>query len=98
VRGLKDDTVNADIICLLIGLSHTLNMGVSGEGVETPEEASALLKLGCRIVQGYLYSRPVPLHDFVLLFDRPHLGPAIPVRTKSAITSFAYRNGMSETA
>jgi diguanylate cyclase (GGDEF)-like protein len=98
VRGLKDDAVNADIICMLIGLSQTLNMSVSGEGVETPEEASALQKLGCRVVQGFLYSRPVPMHDFLLLFDRPYLGPATKVRTKSAVASFAQRNGMPESA
>jgi EAL domain-containing protein (putative c-di-GMP-specific phosphodiesterase class I) len=30
------------------------------EGVETTDEMNALLSLGCRTVQGYLFSRPMP--------------------------------------
>ena len=39
-------------------------MGVVAEGVETLEQAQALLRLGCNEMQGYLFSRPLPREEF----------------------------------
>ncbi|WP_331275174.1 EAL domain-containing protein [Chromobacterium vaccinii] len=33
------------------------------EGVEREEQASELLKLGCHIMQGFLYGRPEPVAE-----------------------------------
>jgi diguanylate cyclase (GGDEF)-like protein len=43
----------------IIGLANALNFTLVAEGVETREQASVMLGLGCRIMQGYLFSRPV---------------------------------------
>jgi len=37
---------------------------VVAEGVETKEQIDALKSLGCEIVQGYYFSRPVPAKEF----------------------------------
>ncbi|TPE46646.1 ammonium transporter [Maribrevibacterium harenarium] len=44
-------------------LAQNLNIDVVAEGVETQEQADALLELKCHWHQGYLYSRPLPLEQ-----------------------------------
>ena len=38
------------------------------EGVESSDQAVLLKNLGCRLVQGFFYSRPVPGDEYVQLF------------------------------
>jgi EAL domain-containing protein (putative c-di-GMP-specific phosphodiesterase class I) len=38
-------------------------MATTAEGVETREQLCALAEAGCSGIQGYLFSRPVPLRD-----------------------------------
>ena len=44
----------------ILALARTLKTNVVAEGVEEPEQAHELERLGCRHAQGYLFSRPVP--------------------------------------
>ena len=44
----------------IVALGQSLDGQVLAEGVETPEQVRALLALGCRTMQGFLFSRPVP--------------------------------------
>jgi predicted signal transduction protein with EAL and GGDEF domain len=41
-------------------LSRALGMETTAEGVETVEQLRTLAQAGCSVVQGYLFSRPVP--------------------------------------
>ena len=41
-------------------LAESLRLETVAEGVETPEQAEALIAQGCTRLQGYLFSRPVP--------------------------------------
>jgi len=43
----------------IIGLANALNFTLVAEGVETKDQASVMLGLGCHIMQGFLFSRPV---------------------------------------
>ena len=52
------------IIELIINLAKKLSLKVVAEGVETLEQLDALKDLGCDIVQGYYYSKPIPAIDF----------------------------------
>jgi len=45
----------------VIELAHTLDMRVVAEGVETATHADILADLGCDLLQGYHFSRPVPI-------------------------------------
>jgi len=49
------------IIRAVIRLSHELGMATTAEGVETREQLAALVHAGCSDIQGYLFSRPVPV-------------------------------------
>jgi diguanylate cyclase (GGDEF)-like protein/PAS domain S-box-containing protein len=47
-----------------ITLAHGLRMQTVAEGVETQVQKSILSTLGCDIIQGYLYSKPISENDF----------------------------------
>jgi EAL domain-containing protein (putative c-di-GMP-specific phosphodiesterase class I) len=55
-----DDPAAAAIVEACINLAHTLGLEVVGEGVETQEQAEALVDRGCDWLQGWLYGRPAP--------------------------------------
>jgi diguanylate cyclase (GGDEF)-like protein len=44
----------------MLALGTSLEIEMVAEGIETPETAAHLAKIGCRYGQGYLYSEPVP--------------------------------------
>lgn len=69
VRRLHTDQADADIIRMIIGLAGALGMAVSAEGVEETRQQTMLSKLGCSVVQGYLYSRPVPFAETTRLLE-----------------------------
>ncbi|WP_299968980.1 bifunctional diguanylate cyclase/phosphodiesterase [uncultured Roseobacter sp.] len=50
-----------EIIESVVMLGAKLNMKVTAEGVETPEQSALLSSLGCDVLQGYLYGRPSAL-------------------------------------
>ena len=55
------------IVDAIIQMSHRLKMKVVAEGVETEQQASLLKELGCDFVQGYYYSKPIPLDELLEL-------------------------------
>jgi EAL domain-containing protein (putative c-di-GMP-specific phosphodiesterase class I) len=48
----------------IVNMVHDLGFKVIAEGVETVEQADFLRSIGCSIVQGYLFDRPLPLDEF----------------------------------
>jgi diguanylate cyclase (GGDEF)-like protein len=53
----------------IIGLANALNFTLVAEGVETREQASVMLGLGCHVMQGYLFSHPVSGDDIPALLS-----------------------------
>ena len=51
---------NSDIIGTIVTMAHGMNMSVVAEGVETKVQRDFLVRCGCDLLQGYLFSRPVP--------------------------------------
>lgn len=52
------------IISAIINMSSALGLPVIAEGVETKEQADMLLGFGCKYMQGYYFSRPVPADEY----------------------------------
>ena len=52
------------IVSSLISMIKNLSMEVLCEGVETKEYAEFLSTVGCNIIQGYYYDKPLPEEDF----------------------------------
>lgn len=48
----------ASIAKMIVQLSQSLNLAVIAEGVETQEQANALMAFGCQYAQGFLYAKP----------------------------------------
>ena len=65
IRNALNDNHNASIAKTIINLGHSLNLKVIAEGVETKDHEEFLIKEGCDEVQGFRYSRPVPVDEFV---------------------------------
>ena len=53
------------IVTTIINLASSLDVDVIAEGVETKEQLAFLVKNKCNIIQGYLYSRPLPKDDYI---------------------------------
>lgn len=68
VRDIGADPNDAIIARAIISLGHSLGMSVVAEGVSSAEQLSFLRENGCDEMQGYLFSRPVPIEEFTLLF------------------------------
>jgi diguanylate cyclase (GGDEF)-like protein/PAS domain S-box-containing protein len=58
IKDISTDTNDEAIAIAIIQLGKSLNLSVIAEGVETEEQAAFLLRHGCNLAQGYLYSRP----------------------------------------
>jgi Amt family ammonium transporter len=57
--GLTGDLKDIVIMRALVDMAHALGMSVVAEGVESAMQADELRRLGCRRVQGHLFSRPL---------------------------------------
>jgi diguanylate cyclase (GGDEF)-like protein/PAS domain S-box-containing protein len=61
VRGASDpESRNAALIRAMVGMASDLKMETTAEGVETPEELQLVRDLGCSLVQGYIFGKPMP--------------------------------------
>jgi diguanylate cyclase (GGDEF)-like protein len=63
IRDMLDHRADAAIIKAIILLGHSLSLELVAEGVETPGQSDALLALGCPVMQGFLFSQPVPFRQ-----------------------------------
>jgi diguanylate cyclase len=63
-RMMQHDRHRAVVIAA-ISLAHSLGMKVVAEGVETADQAKAVIELGCDEIQGFFFSKPVPAVEFV---------------------------------
>ena len=72
IREVTSNPQDAAIARTIIELAHSLNLQVIAEGVETPEQLAFLSENGCDQVQGYLFSRPLPIAQLqALMRERP---------------------------
>ncbi|MFC3284213.1 putative bifunctional diguanylate cyclase/phosphodiesterase [Litchfieldella rifensis] len=60
VRALPEDRADAAIVSAVLAMARGLSLEVIAEGVETPAQRDFLYDNGCPLVQGFLFSRPVP--------------------------------------
>ena len=58
----KDDTLIAQTI---IAMAHSLNLSLVVEGIENVRQLQFFRQQGCRLVQGYLFSKPVPAAELL---------------------------------
>lgn len=73
VSHLETEPSNIAILKAIVALGHSLGMKVIAEGVETAYQQAFLHGIGCDELQGYLFSKPLPISAFELLItDQQH--------------------------
>ncbi|GFZ33014.1 signaling protein [Clostridium zeae] len=65
IEFVDKDQRNAEIIKSIIIMSHSLNIKVVAEGIETEEQLNMLRDLNCDYVQGYYLGRPMDYENFI---------------------------------
>lgn len=63
VKDIETDENDATISIATIALAHSLDLAVVAEGVETEAQRSFLVSHRCDILQGYLFSKPLPADE-----------------------------------
>ncbi len=64
VNDIKDARHDIVLVDTIIMMAHNLGLEVIAEGVETEQELNYLNIKGCKVYQGYYFSKPVPLGSF----------------------------------
>jgi diguanylate cyclase (GGDEF)-like protein/PAS domain S-box-containing protein len=59
VRDLPDNISDMAIARAVVALGRNLNMEVLAEGVETKAQSDFLAEIGCHVIQGYYYGKPM---------------------------------------
>ena len=84
IRGICDDPSTLAIVRTILQLGEELNVAVIAEGVETQRELSALRRMGCRMVQGFLPGKPMPNREARALLQRQREGRWEPLLVPAA--------------
>ncbi|MDL2237550.1 EAL domain-containing protein [Christensenellaceae bacterium OttesenSCG-928-K19] len=64
IQGLDEGEENKEIVKAIIALAKSMNMVLTAEGVENIEQSRFLKDLYCDELQGFFFSKPVPLDEF----------------------------------
>ncbi|HTF98721.1 MAG TPA: EAL domain-containing protein [Cellvibrio sp.] len=64
IRDMQTDGASLAIVTSIIRLAESLGMETIAEGVETAEESAVLAGQGCQLMQGYYFSKPLPVPQF----------------------------------
>lgn len=64
ITELVTNPINRMLVQDIIQICQTYDMTCVAEGVETPEQASTLLEMGCTYAQGFYYGKPLPAEAF----------------------------------
>jgi diguanylate cyclase (GGDEF)-like protein/PAS domain S-box-containing protein len=67
---MLSDPNTMTLVSTIISLAHSLELKVVAEGVDAEEQARALRLLRCDEMQGYLYSKPLPMKEMVALLRK----------------------------
>ncbi len=70
IRDLPDNLESIAIVRAVIGLSNSLGMTVTAEGVEREEQAAQLTREACTELPGYLFSEPLRAAEIPDLLER----------------------------
>lgn len=76
IRNVHSESYNNAITTAVLQMAHRLNLHVVAEGVETDAELNFLRNNLCDTMQGFLFSRPIPVSEYEMLLIE---GKALPV-------------------
>ncbi len=77
IKNITQNPKDAAITKAIISMSHTLNLLVLAEGIETEEQQELVRSIHCDQAQGYLYHKPMPADDICTLLQGKPSGKEI---------------------
>ncbi|MGJ8587333.1 MAG: sensor domain-containing phosphodiesterase [Yoonia sp.] len=86
VSSIVDEASSANpLVKAICEMGNSLNIEMTGEGVETEVQARVLKRLGCSVLQGYLFSPALSEHDLAQwIMDRESRAALSPVQSLRA--------------
>ncbi len=69
IRNICNDKKDYRLVGIMIEIARLLEVPVIAEGVETKEQMELLKAIGCDIIQGYYFSKPLPADEFEKLIE-----------------------------
>ncbi len=69
ITGIFNNAGNLSIVKAIIAMSHGLDLNVVAEGIETKDQLNIINSLDCNEWQGFLFSKPVPVKEFIKLLQ-----------------------------
>ena len=87
IQGVETSPDDGAIVTAILAMARALRLQTVAEGVETPGQLQHLRSGGCTLIQGYLYSRPIPEDELLHLLRQGRLGPAGEGRLGSAASA-----------
>lgn len=73
IKDINENNKNSKIVSTIIDIAHSMNLRVVAKGIETPEQERLLTQMGCGVLQGFLYSPPLPAQQIPTLLQRDSL-------------------------
>ncbi|MBP5233939.1 MAG: EAL domain-containing protein [Planctomycetes bacterium] len=70
IQNVGADKKSFRLVELIIDIARYLQVPVVAEGVETAEQISLLRSAGCKLVQGYYFSKPLPAEEFAKMIQK----------------------------
>ncbi|MBL4747355.1 MAG: EAL domain-containing protein [Magnetovibrio sp.] len=69
VEAMTESSADASIVSAICSIGRNLRLAVIAEGVENEFEVPMLEEMGCTMIQGYLYGKPMPIDEFREIFS-----------------------------
>ncbi len=64
IRNIEDDEKDMRLVELILDIANNLKVPAVAEGVETETQLQLLKRMGCELVQGFYFSKPLPAEEF----------------------------------
>lgn len=70
IREIHDDRGDKTLVQAILNIARDFGFNVIAEGVEEEMQIGIMKELGCRFIQGYYFSRPLPADRFLEFYER----------------------------
>jgi len=86
VDRIGSDAASSTIVGCIIEVARKLDMKIVAEGIEAADQVQALAELGCKLGQGFLFSRPCSSEDTTSLLTT-FAQKRVPLRQASKLSA-----------
>lgn len=70
---IRQDITSKSLLNHIINIAHGMEMEIVAEGVENEMQSEYLVEKNCDYLQGYLFSKPLPVNEVLEFFQKEHI-------------------------